>query len=51
MAGTAKQQPDQLAIAATEDVYTYLEKGSIDHDWNSYVDVVYVDASNVEDYQ
>lgn len=51
MEGTAKQQPEQLAIASTEDVYTYLETGKIDHDWNSYVDVVYVDASNVAEYQ
>lgn len=48
--GTARQQPDELARIATEDVYTVLEGGKIDHDWLSYVDVVYVDKTNVNDY-
>lgn len=51
LAGTAKQQPDQLAIATTNDVYSVLKTGKVDHEWNSYVDVIYVDASNVADYQ
>lgn len=51
MEGTSKQQPDQLAIATTKDVYAYLENGKIDHAWNSYVDVVYVDETNVADFQ
>lgn len=48
--GTARQQPDELARIATEDVYTVLGGGTIDHDWLTYVDVVYVDAKNVNDY-
>ena len=50
LTGTARQQPDELARIATEDVYTVLNGGEIDHDWLTYVDVQYVDASNVEDY-
>ena len=48
--GTARQQPDELARIATEDVYTVLGGGEIDHDWLTYVDVIYVDASNVDEY-
>ena len=48
--GTARQQPDELARIATEDVYTVLGGGKIDHDWLTYVDVVYVDAANVNEY-
>lgn len=48
--GTARQQPDELARIATEDVYTVLGGGTIDHDWLTYVDVIYVDASNVNEY-
>ena len=31
--GTARQQPDELARIATEDVYTVLGGGEIGHDW------------------
>lgn len=48
--GTARQQPDELARIATEDVYTVLGGGKIDHDWLTYVDVIYVDATNVNEY-
>lgn len=48
--GTARQQPDELARIATEDVYTVLAGGTIDHDWLTYVDVVYVDKKNVNEY-
>lgn len=48
--GTARQQPDELARIATEDVYTVLAGGTIDHDWLTYVDVVYVDKTNVNEY-
>lgn len=48
--GTARQQPDELARIATEDVYTVLGGGKINHDWLTYVDVIYVDAENVKDY-
>ncbi|MBD5552133.1 MAG: sugar ABC transporter substrate-binding protein [Lachnospiraceae bacterium] len=48
--GTARQQPDELARIATEDVYTVLGGGEIDHDWLTYVDVIYVDIENVNDY-
>lgn len=48
--GTARQQPDELARIATEDVYTVLGGGKIDHDWLTYVDVVYVDKTNVNEY-
>ena len=48
--GTARQQPDERARIATEDVYTVLGGGEIDHDWLTYVDVIYVDASNVDEY-
>ncbi len=48
--GTARQQPDELARIATEDVYTVLGGGEIGHDWLTYVDVIYVDKENVNDY-
>lgn len=48
--GTARQQPDELARIATEDVYTVLGGGTIDHDWLTYVPVVYVDIKNVDEY-
>ncbi len=48
--GTARQQPDELARIATEDVYTVLTGGTIDHDWLTYVDVIYVDKTNVNEY-
>lgn len=48
--GTARQQPDELARIAIEDVYTVLGGGKVDHDWLTYVDVVYVDRENVNDY-
>jgi len=50
MVGTAKQQPEELARIATEDVYTVLDGGTIDHDWLTQVPVLYVDASNVDQY-
>lgn len=50
MTGTAKQQPDELARLATEDVYTVLNGGKIDHPWLTRVPVLYVDASNVDQY-
>lgn len=48
--GTARQQPDELARIATEDVYTVLAGGTIAHDWLTYVDVIYVDKTNVNEY-
>ncbi len=50
MTGTAKQQPDELARLATEDVYTVLNGGKIDHPWLTKVPVLYVDATNVDQY-
>lgn len=50
LTGTAKQQPDELCRIPLEDIYTVLEGGTIDHDWLTYVPVVYVDATNVDDY-
>ncbi len=50
MTGTAKQQPDELARIATEDVYTVLNGGKIDHPWLTRVPVLYVDAKNVDKY-
>lgn len=50
MTGTSKQQPDQMAIHSAEDVYTILNGGAIDHDWEVYIPTVFVDASNVDEY-
>lgn len=50
MTGTAKQQPDELARLATEDVYTVLNGGKITHPWLTRVPVLYVDATNVDQY-
>lgn len=50
MTGTSKQQPDQMAIHSAEDVYTILNGGNIEHDWEVYIPTVFVDASNVDEY-
>lgn len=50
MIGTAKQQPDELARIATEDVYTVIGGGKITHDWLTKVPVIYVDKNNVDEY-
>jgi len=50
LTGTAKQQPNELARIPTEDIYTVLAGGTIDHDWLTYVPVLYVDATNVDEY-
>lgn len=50
MTGTSKQQPDQMAIHSAEDVYTILNGGTIEHDWEVYIPTVFVDASNVDEY-
>ena len=50
MTGTSKQQPDQMAIHSAEDVYTILNGGNIEHDWEVYIPTVFVDASNGDEY-
>ena len=50
MTGTSKQQPDQMAISSAEDVYTVLNGGTIDHEWEVYIPTIFVDASNVDEY-
>lgn len=50
MTGTSKQQPDQMAIHSAEDVYTVLNGGTIEHEWEVYIPTVFVDASNVDQY-
>ena len=39
-----------MAISSAEDVYTVLNGGTIDHEWEVYIPTIFVDASNVDEY-
>lgn len=48
--GSAKQDPYQMAEFATEDIFTVLNGGEIDHDFITYIPVTYIDKQNVDEY-
>ncbi|MSC85581.1 sugar ABC transporter substrate-binding protein [Eubacterium sp. am_0171] len=48
--GSAKQDPYKMAQASTEDIFTVLNGGAIDHDYLTKVPITYVDASNVDEF-
>ena len=47
---TAKQNPYALAVGATEDLFTVLNGGTIEHDFMTYVPVTYIDATNAAEF-
>lgn len=47
---TAKQDPHALAVGATEDLFTVLNGGTIEHDFMTYVPVTYIDATNAAEF-
>ena len=48
--GSAKQDPYEMATSATEDVFTVLNGGEIEHDFLTYIPVTYVDKTNVDEF-
>lgn len=48
--GSAKQDPYTMAASSTEDVFTVLNGGEIDHDFLTYIPVTYIDKTNVDEF-
>ena len=50
MTATAKQQPDQLAILSTKNMYRVLNGEEIDGDWLTKVPIIFIDETNAKEF-